>query len=181
MDSRAERTQITADQVLRRWRDIAFADANELIEYRRVCCRHCHGVDHHYQWVDESEFQRVVTRILAEAEPDGPKPVLPTEAGGFGFDAKADPHEDCPECNGEGHGVPHIHDTRRLRPAARALYAGVKVTKDGIEIKMKDQDKALENIARHLKMFVDKTELTVITDLSDDDLDARILGYAAKG
>src|SRR5204863_284888 len=57
MDARAERTQITQDQVLRRWHQIAFADANDLIEYRRVCCRHCHGVDHQYQWVDEAEFQ----------------------------------------------------------------------------------------------------------------------------
>ena len=181
MNARAERTQITQDQVLRRWHQIAFADANDLIEYRRVCCRHCHGTDHQYQWVDEAEFQRVLTRILADADPKAGKPMLPTDAGGFGFDAKADPHEDCPECHGEGHGVPHIHDTRKLRPGARALYAGVKVTKDGIEIKMHNQADALTNIARHLKMFVEKTEVTVISDLSDDDLDARIASFAAQG
>lgn len=181
MDARAERTQITADQVLKRWHQIAFADVNDLIEYRRVCCRHCHGVGHQYQWVDEAEYQRVLACIVADADKDGPPPALPTVEGGFGFNPKADPHEGCPECHGEGHGAPHIHDTRKLKPGARALYAGVKITKDGIEVKMQDQGKALENIARHLKMFVDKTELTVITDLSDDDLDARILGYAAKG
>lgn len=182
MDARAERTQITQDQVLRRWHQIAFADANDLIEYRRVCCRHCHGVDHQYQWVDEAEFNRVVARIMSDAT-DGKKPALPTTEGGFGFDAKADPHEDCPECHGEGHGVPHIHDTRKLRPGARALYAGVKITKDGIEIKMHDQGKALENIARHLQMFVDKSEIDVkksAADMTDDELDAAIAARQAE-
>ncbi|CAN7307260.1 terminase small subunit [Cupriavidus necator] len=182
MDARAERTQITADQVLRRWHQIAFADANELIEYRRVCCRHCHGTDHQYQWVDEAEFQRVLTRILAEAEPDKPQPALPTADGGFGFDTKADPHEGCPECHGEGHGVPHIHDTRKLKPGARALYAGVKITKDGIEVKMHDPAKALENIARHLKMFVDKTEIDITkkpSEMTDEEIDAAIAARAA--
>lgn len=182
MDARAERTQITQDQVLRRWHQIAFADANDLIEFRRVCCRHCHGADHQYQWVDEAEFQRVLTRIMAEAGKDGPPPALPTDAGGFGFDAKADPHEDCPECHGEGRGVPHIHDTRKLRPGARALYAGVKVTKDGIEVKMHDQGKALENIARHLKMFVDKTEIDITkkpSEMTDEEIDAAIAARAA--
>ncbi|WP_454731493.1 MULTISPECIES: terminase small subunit [Cupriavidus] len=178
MDARSERTQITADQVLKRWHQIAFADANDLIEYRRVCCRNCHGVDHHYQWVDEAEYQRVCTGLLAEADPEGPPPALPTDAGGYGFNAKADPHEDCPECNGEGHGVPFIHDTRKLKPTARALYAGVKLTKDGIEVKMQDQSKALENIARHLKMFVDKSEIEVTkrpADMTDEELEAAIL------
>lgn len=183
MDARAERTQITQDQVLRRWHQIAFADANDLIEYRRVCCRHCHGTDHHYQWVDEAEFQRVLTRVLADADPKAGPPALPTDAGGFGFDAKADPHEDCPECHGEGHGVPHIHDTRKLRPGARALYAGVKITKDGIEIKMHDQGRALDSIARHLQMFVDKSEIDIkktAGDMTDEELDAAIAARQAE-
>ena len=46
--------------------------------------------------------------------------------------------------------------TRTLSPQARVLYAGVKQTKDGLEIKMHDQQKALENVARHLGMFQDK-------------------------
>ena len=42
------------------------------------------------------------------------------------------------------------------KPASQVLYAGVKQTKDGLEIKMHDQQKALENVARHLGMFQDK-------------------------
>lgn len=183
MDARAERTQITADQVLRRWHQIAFADVNELIEYRRTCCRYCHGVDHQYQWINEDEYESTLARILAEADQDGPPPKLPTNAGGYGYSPKLDPHADCPICHGDGHGQAHIHDTRRLKPAARALYAGVKITKDGgTEVKMRDQDKALENIARHLKMFVDKTEIDITkktSEMTDEEIDAAIAARAA--
>ena len=54
--------------------------------------------------------------------------------------------------------IPFPKDTRHLSEGARRLYAGIKVTKDGIEIKMRDQDAALVNIAKHLGMFVNKHE-----------------------
>jgi len=34
-----------------------------------------------------------------------------------------------------------------------------KATRDGLEIKLRDRDKALENVARHLGMFNDKVRL----------------------
>ncbi|MNM44922.1 Terminase small subunit [compost metagenome] len=165
-NQRAERTEITADMVLQRWWDIATADPNQLIHTRRLACRHCHGIGHQYQWVDEAEYAQAVKIALDYAEAESrkqDKPVeanLPSEDGGYGFDRLADPHPDCPKCRGEGHLDLHIEDTRKLKGGAKLLYAGVKETKTGIEIVMQDQAKALENVARHLGMFKDKVELT---------------------
>ena len=80
--------------------------------------------------------------------------------GGYGFDRLLSPHPQCPYCAGEGREEIHAEDTRFLSPKAKLLYAGVKQTRDGFEIKMRDQDKAMENVARHLGMFVDKHEIT---------------------
>lgn len=164
-NQRAERTEISADMVLQRWWDIATADPNELIHLRRLNCRYCHGIDHQYQWKDEDEFQRSIQSAIASAQAESIKqgkdvaPVMPDDAGGYGFDRLADPHPDCPNCRGEGHADLHIEDTLKLKGKARLLYAGIKPTAAGIEIKMHDQDKALENVARHLGMFKDKLEV----------------------
>lgn len=69
---------------------------------------------------------------------------------------------DCPQCKGEGVEKPFFHDTRYVSAAARALFSGVKVTETRIEIKTKDQMKAWEMIARHLGMFVDKSDLRLL-------------------
>lgn len=165
MAKREKRTEVTQDMVLRRWWDIATADANELISYRRVCCRHCFGDDHAYQWKDAAEFERATQAAIKAAQEatiqtgEQHKPVLPTDEGGYGFDPTIKPHPKCPKCNGEGNGEVFAHDTRELSEQAKALYAGVKITKDGLEIKMQDQGKALENVARHLGMFNDKLTL----------------------
>jgi phage terminase small subunit len=152
-----QRTEITQEMVLQRWWEIATANPNELITYRRVCCRNCFGKDHQYQWVDESEWASAVRFAKMNA---GDKPAeLPGNEGGYGFDATLRPHPKCPECHGEGHGQVFAHDTRDASPAARALYAGVKQTKDGMEIKMRDQDAALANVARHLGMFKDTVKV----------------------
>lgn len=154
----AETTKITPESVLQRWWDLANADPNELVQYRRECCRHCHGENHEYQWIDEAEHERAVATALANAK-DGKQPVLPGTEGGFGFNEGRDPHPECPKCNGDGYGRVFAQDTRRLKGAAKMLYDGVKQTKEGLEIKMLDRSKALENVARHLGMFNDKLTL----------------------
>lgn len=153
MAARSARTQITQDDVLRRWSDIAMADPNELVQYRRANCRHCWGKDHHYQW-SAGEFDRakVDAGKRGVAEPD--------QRGGLGFVPTRQPNPNCPECGGEGRGHIHVADTRQLKGAARLLYAGVKSGKDGLEVKMHDQMKALENVARHLGMLKQQHELT---------------------
>lgn len=159
LEDRARRTQITADQVLIRWWDIANADPNELIEWRRACCRYCHGTGYQYQrTANEMERDRRLWEKLLEQATDE-KPVGPFDVqGGIGFDPRRLPAPECPECFGEGVGQAFAKDTRHLSVAARRLYAGVKLTRDGLDIKMRDQDAALVNVAKHLGMFVDKVE-----------------------
>jgi phage terminase small subunit len=152
MKKREKRTQITQDSVQQPGGELATADVNELVEYRRANCRYCHGVGHAYQWKDAGEHKRAVTN-----RPKGTP--RPTCDGGFGFKESNAPHSECPACGGEGHGFPFVHDTRSLSPVARALYDGVKVTKEGLEVKTLDRQKALDNVARHLGMMSDKLVL----------------------
>lgn len=171
MTQRAERTEITQDMVLERWWAIATADANDVIQFRRICCRYCYGKNFEYQWVDENEFVQalMVARMANEAEKAKKKPgiaqPLPTDAGGFGFVRSDPPHPKCPKCRGEGTPDVYAHDTRHLKGNARLLYAGVKVTQSGFEMKVHDQMAALDKVARHLGMYKDKLEHDVTDDL----------------
>ena len=158
MEKRSERTKITADMVLQRYWMMATADPNEIMQVRRLCCRHCYGKDHRYQWKDEAEYERVCNEIREEAG-EGETPDLPSDDGGYGFDPTLSPHAKCPKCFGEGHADAFFQDTRNLSPAAKVLYAGVKLTQNGMEVKTHDQKAALDQIARHLGMFNDKLML----------------------
>ncbi|CAN7641481.1 terminase small subunit [Paraburkholderia terricola] len=158
--------EITQEMVLKRWWDIATADPNELVEYRRDNCRHCWGNAYAYQWIDNEEYMREVVRHMRDeekAEETGKKfnREPPDGAGGFGFIKNRAPNPSCPQCNGDGFGYVHIHDTRRATAAARLLYAGMKEGKEGIELKTHDQMKALDSVARHLGMFKEKVEVDV--------------------
>lgn len=171
MDVRSERTEITQDMVLERWWAIATADANDVIQFRRICCRYCYGKNFEYQWVDENEYLQamLVARMANEAEKAKKKPgieqPLPTDTGGFGFVRSDPPHPKCPKCRGEGTPDVYAHDTRHLKGNARLLYAGVKVTQSGFEMKVHDQMAALDKVARHLGMYKDKLEHDVTDDL----------------
>jgi phage terminase small subunit len=153
----AERTQITQDKVLKRLWAIATADPNELIEFRRTCCRFCYGSGNRYQRTRaEMERDRKAHAGRKPAEGESPQPF--DEAGGIGYDPRKAPNSDCAECFGEGVGTAHPRDTRTVSDAARALYAGVKVTKDGLEVKMHDQQAALVQVGKHIGMFAEKHE-----------------------
>lgn len=121
---RSKRLEVTADDVLRQLWAVATADPNELIEFRRVCCKDCFG----------------------EAD----------------YHPEKDPNPDCKSCYGQGVGTPFPKDTRKLSPHARRLFAGVKITKEGIELKVRDQDAALRDVGRHLGMFTDRATVEVI-------------------
>jgi phage terminase small subunit len=158
---RSEQTGITAAEVLRHWQELARADPNELVEYRRFACRYCHGQGHRYQFTPAEHEQREkawrIETAKAERENKDPPPPLDPE-GGVGYDRRKPPHPDCPECFGDGHEQAHVKDTRNLSEQAKLLYAGVKQTKDGIEVKMHDQAAARANVAKHLGMFKDVVE-----------------------
>lgn len=154
MEQRSERTEITVDMVLQHWHDLATADPNELVQYRRYACRHCHGLDHAYQWRDEREFEEAKAKAVQN------KRALPTCDGGFGYSSKREPNPDCPRCDGDGHEQTFIADSRQLSAKGKALYAGVRQSRDGLEMLMNDREKAWDNVARHLGLFKDRLELT---------------------
>lgn len=154
LDARERRTQITQDDVLRMWWEIATADANQITELRRLCCRHCWGFGFQYQWQDAVEFEEASDRAKQSKKPE------PKDNGGYGFDAQLDPNPECPRCNGMGVSRSHFHDTRDLRGAARRLYAGVKEGKFGLEVITRNQDDALKMVAQHLGMLKNKTEIS---------------------
>ncbi len=143
-----ERTQITADAVVRELAMIAFADARELAEVKTGCCRCCYGEGHKYQ------------RTLLEMNSDrerwldkGKDPSEFDEQGGIGFNPLLLPNSDCPNCGGDGQARTVLKDTRHLSPRAVALYAGAKQTKEGIEIKMHSKLDALEKLAKHVGLY----------------------------
>lgn len=167
--------EIKAEDVLRRLSDVAFGDANQLIEYRRSCCRFCHGIGNRYQLTPgEMEAARIAHDKRCDDFDAGKIKRDPgefDERGGDGYDGRLPPHADCPECWGEGVGRTFIHDTRSLSPEARAMYAGVEETKDGLKVRIKSADKAIEQLAKHKQLYVER--LKVEHDFVDEDeLDA---------
>jgi hypothetical protein len=156
---RAELEQaITYDvaTMLRREAEIAFADPRELVEFVVECCRYCHGVDHRYQRTasELEQARREHALRVAEAKPQKRAALGDFDPeGGIGWDPRKAPHENCPECHGRGVGRTIVHDTRNLSPAAQALYAGVKQTKDGLQVLMQDQAVARDRLERHLGAF----------------------------
>jgi len=157
--ARAEATGITAEAVLRELWAIASADASELCEFRRVPCRYCHGKAHRYQFTPaelERERKDWSARVAKMTKREAADAGEFDEQGGIGYTTKREPHPACPECFGEGLEKPYFHDTRTLSFGARRLYAGVKTTKDGIEIKTHSRADALVKVGEHLGMFRDK-------------------------
>ncbi|MGE4670515.1 terminase small subunit [Yersinia enterocolitica] len=154
MEAREQRTHITQDAVLNWWWDIATANANEISEFRRLCCRHCWGIENKYQWINEQEYQEESEKRTNNGK------LAPLDDGGYGFDSTLDPNPDCPRCNGEGQGRAHFHDSRDLSVSARRLYAGVKQGKFGLEVITRNQDDALKMVGQHLGMLKNKTEIS---------------------
>lgn len=156
--ARLQRIEYNQDQLLERLRMMLSVDINELMEIRRLNCRHCHGIGHLYQWKDKAEYQRVCAEIEADT-PEGKEPQLPNDAGGYGYDDRGDPVADCPNCHGDGHMVTHVHDTRFLSEGARMLYAGFELTQNGMKVKTHDQKDILQLLMRHMGMLDPKLTL----------------------
>ena len=133
--------------------DIAQADTRELVEIHRDACRYCWGIGHRYQRT-AAELERAQADHAAAQQADANLDAFDPQGGG-GFNGKAKPSPECPECFGDGIARVHIHDTRTLSPRAARIFAGAKVTKDGIEIKTHSQVEALQLLARHQGLFTD--------------------------
>ncbi|MDP3230711.1 MAG: terminase small subunit [Acidovorax sp.] len=143
-----ERTQVTAARVVQEIALIAFADPRELVETKVGCCRHCWGTNFKRQRTQvqrDADFERWRLKAKDGEEFD--------EEGGTGYNPHRAPHPECIECCGDGVSREVVKDTRYLSPAAAALYAGVRRTKDGIQVLTQDKGAALERLARHLGIF----------------------------
>jgi phage terminase small subunit len=182
---------LSVEWVLRQWKEIAEADPAELIYMELRSCRHCHGLNHEFQW-SEFEYRKAVEAAQShvcnsKCEQPCVKRIPPIPNGGFGFDPSRAPAPDCPQCHGNGEERVGLADTRRLKGPARRLYAGIKQTQHGIEVKMRDQDGARDNIAKYLGMLIDKRELSgpngtpiaiagfTAADLTDDQIAQMLL------
>ena len=172
--ARARRLGIDADEVMRLWVEIITLDANELSQLRRVCCPFCYGTDHQRQYTP-SGLEKAKTmhdrerarRMKADASDDiGEFPPYLDDW----YDKRNAPAEDCPECHGEGVEEVYFADTRTLSPAARLVYSGVKVGRDGIEVLAMSKERALDNFARALGMFKDREADPAVAMVSTDDL-----------
>ena len=149
--------------LLRRLVDIATADPRELIGLKVGCCRYCHGDGNAYQWREREYWEAVekAERDVRLAPPSLRAEIrMPDFAGGFGFNATTPPNPDCPQCHGEGLERFVPRDTDNLSDQALLLYGGVKVKRDGYEIVLADQGKALELAGRIMGAFNDKLDVT---------------------
>ncbi|MEH0016794.1 terminase small subunit [Citrobacter portucalensis] len=155
LDERSRRVKVTQDEVLKWWWDIATADATQLTEHHRGCCRYCWGLGFNYQWRDAVEFEEAEEKVKGK---EGA--IQPKDTGGYGYDGTLDPNPDCPRCNGVGLSRPVFHDKRDLKGAERRLFAGIKEGKFGLEMITRNQDEAMKMVAQHLGMLKTKTELS---------------------
>jgi phage terminase small subunit len=167
--------QIDRKWVLDRWSQLVTTDPSTLAATKLGACRFCHGVDHRYQWT-QGEWEMRCERAERDAERTGGDEFegLPDPAGGFGYTPKRDPHPDCPECFGEGVARVVVGNSK-----GNPLYAGAKRTKEGIEVKMHDQMKALDNIAKNLGMLSENVNLTGSIEVDAGPKSARALAIAA--
>ena len=150
---RGDTAGMTPAKVMQMWVDLATADPSDLMEFRQLNCRHCWCVGGAYQW-DAREYADAAAKAMNLGED------VPLMEGGDGWNKNADPNPDCTACGGDG--VPDVllKDTRKLKGKARLLFAGLKQTQHGVEIKLRDQDAALANIAKAMGMFVERRELS---------------------
>lgn len=156
---RAEENRIDAENLKERLIAIIRADPRELIDHVRINCRHCWGIDGKYQHTPAEQAARRKSfdagvksgKIAAGQHFD--------EQGGVGYNRTRDPNPECLECHGEGEEIIVPKDTRDLSPDALALYAGVKRTKEGLQVMMHDKERAMEMLGRHFGMFLDRKAL----------------------
>lgn len=162
MERVSKEARIEAADILREYADLAAADPSKIVQVRRLNCRHCWGVGYAYQW-KAREYAEACDKAANRKDPKTGAPApdpMPECTGGFGFRRNAEPNPTCPECDGEGTEDIFFKDTDALTGPERKLIAGVKRTKDGLEIKMRDQDGALKILAQYRGLLVERKELT---------------------
>lgn len=136
-----------------------YRHADQVSRVEWICCRHCHGKDHKYQWIDYPEYLETLGRIAQENEERKASKrrllEMPGDEGGYGFSPYNDPNVLCPRCEGRGSQRTVIADTSKLVGAAKAIVKGVRTTANGTEVLLHDYDKAKDRIYRATGMYPD--------------------------
>lgn len=155
---------ITAEKIRWYWWTLGTASLADLVEVMNVCCRYCHGIGHEYQWKCEAEFRRERALEVLKLYPadqalqviragDSLNPLVPVNAGGYGYRKMNTPHPDCPWCGGLGETVVQTKDSMNWSKAGTLLCNGVKMTAHGPVISIQNRLKALHDLARSMGMF----------------------------
>lgn len=155
-----ERSIISVSDVANEFARVAFSDPGAIVQHRRLCCRFCYGVAHEYQWKNGKEYDEAVRiweddeakRLAVKGKKTRPR-ARPDESGGYGFEFNRPPHAQCPECMGEGKPDVFIVDTTRLTPEQRRTIERIRVTKDGVEVRLHNTMDALAKVGQMLGGF----------------------------
>jgi hypothetical protein len=163
-----KKIQLNTDLIINDILNVMTADPRELVEIVTESCRHCHGIDHLYQFT-LNEWRRKELECAMSGKP------APNPLGGIGFNPLRDPHPDCPECHGQGITVEKLKDVRDLSPAAAALYIGAERTKNGLKVNMRSKDAARDAAAKILginkETHILKDGGKSLDELSDSELE----------
>ena len=148
-----EALDVTVDDVVRRFRDIAFADIANIVGLNIGACRFCYGKGHAYQWRTVGEYRASLKQAQKDPASRSSKEADGRPEGGYGYDANLPPSPDCPECDGEG--VPRIDfkDTRLFTDCERAVFAGAVVSRYGVNYRFHDQVAALHELAKRIGFY----------------------------
>lgn len=138
------------DDILQKLAHQVTVDRTKLTAHKRGACRYCHGIEHHYQWKTPREFSEAVELHMLKGEAYAANHPPPEQEGGYGYKITNKPDPDCPECAGLGVGYTVLADTDTMTEAEKAVFEGVKETRDGIQYLLADRGKAIENLGRHL-------------------------------
>jgi len=161
-EAAAAKTTANKAQLIQFLWDRIMADRRELMQHHKYNCRYCHGQRGQWQWKDDMEYAMALAAAIdanSKLKPDEQK-ALPTDEGGYGFNPHADPNPGCEHDRCMGHGIERtvFADTSSLTGAAALCYEGMKVTAQGIEMKIADRATDIAQLAKLLGWSVDKVK-----------------------
>lgn len=166
-------TGLTKEMIKNDIVNVLNADPRELFNVQQGACRHCHGIGH--------LFQRTIGEMNRDRYDAETRDVMFDPKGGAGFDAYADPHPECPECNGKGEQRIRLTDTRSLSPEAASLLLAIEQTKHGIKITTRSKDAAREAAAKFLGINSETVNLAVkLEDMTNEQLAALVAKESGK-
>jgi phage terminase small subunit len=148
-----EALDVTVEKVVRRFRDIAFADIANIVGLHIGACRFCYGKGHAYQWRTVGEYRASLKQTQKDTASRSSKEADGRPEGGYAYDANVLPSPNCPECDGDG--IPRIvfKDTRLFTDSERAVFAGAVETRYGVNYRFHDQMVALHELAKRIGFY----------------------------